>query len=146
MREFIAAAKPELLEDADIIEFDHEGTLVRFFEPKTAHLGIMMSMTARRITPSTAGQFIALMFEMMDQETETYFQQRLMDRRDSFDLDGENGLMAVFEGLVEEWSARPTKEPSDFQPPQRRTGNKSTATSRVKAPTSSNSRSRATSR
>ena len=146
MREFIAAAKPELLEDTDVIEFEHEGTLVTFFEPKTAHLGIMMSMTARRITPSTAGQFIALMFEMMDQETETYFQNRLMDRKDSFDLAGDNGLMAVFEALVEEWSARPTKEPSDYQPPQRRTGSKSTATTRAKGSTSSTSRSRATSR
>lgn len=148
MREFVAAASKSAVEvdESDYIDFVHEGTEVRFYQPGTGQLAYMLAMVTGKMDVQAAGGFINLMFNMMDAETASYFRERLLDRTDGFELDGENGLLEIFEGLTEEWSARPTKEPSDFQPPQQVTGKKSTATTRVRASTSSNSRSRATSR
>ena len=146
MKEFIAAVKPELIDNPDDeIAFVHEGAEVLFYQPSTGQLAIMMGMGGRAMDVKVAGTFIELFFEMMDDDTQRHFRTRLMDRRDGFDLDSENGIFDIFEALVEEWSGNPTKKPTDFQPPRRATGRKSTATTRVKASTSSTSRSRATS-
>lgn len=148
MKDFIAAAGKSVVEvtDDDVIEFNHEDTPVRFYHPSTAQLSVLLGLASSRITARNGGTFMTLMFNLMDDDTRIYFESRLMDRHDAFDLDGENGLVDIFEHLAEEWSARPTKQPSDFQPPQRQTGKGSTATTRAKGSTSSSSRSRATSR
>lgn len=144
MREFVTAAKDTLgeVDEDSIITFKHDGRDVTFFEPSTGQQAIMLTMGRRDMDKKQAGQFIALFFEMMDEETERYFEGRLMDRRDTFDLDGEGGIMDIFEGLIEEWSGKDTKQPSDYQPPRRATGRASTGGTRAKASTSSRSRSR----
>jgi len=140
MKEFVTAAKDTFgeVDDDDKITFLHDGREVTFFTPSDGQLAIMLNMGGREMDPKMAGTFIQLWFSMMDDDTLRYFQSRLMDRNDrAFDLDSEGGVFDIFESLVEEWSARPTKQPSDFQPSQRATGRKSTATTRVKARTSS---------
>lgn len=148
MKEFYTAAKDTLgdVDEEDLITFKHDEKEVSFYQPSAGQLAIMMNVVnSSRRDPQIAGSFIQLFFSMMEDETLVYFQSRLMDRKDPFDLDGEGGLFEIFEGLTEEWSARPTKQPSDFQPARRATGPKSTGTTRVKASTSSTSRSRASS-
>jgi len=149
VKEFYTAAKDTLGEvtEDDLIVFKHDGTEVTFFQPSSGQLAIMANiMQGSRNDPTLAGNFIQLFFAMMEEEeTLPYFQNRLMDRKDAFDLDGDGGMFDIFKHLVEEWSARPTKQPSDYQPPRRATGSKSTAPTRVRASTSSPSRSRASS-
>lgn len=148
MKEFYTAAKDTLGEvsDDDLIVFKHDDTEVTFYQPSAGQLAIMLNVVnGAKLDPANAGVFIQLFFSMMDEETLRYFQARLMDRKDAFDLDGDGGLFEIFEFLTEEWSARPTKQPSDYQPPRRATGPKSTAPTRVRASTSSASRSRGSS-
>jgi hypothetical protein len=65
---------------------------------------------------------------------------RLMDRHDPF---GYRTLIAVMEGLTEEWSGNPTGSPSGSSRSQRRTGAKSTAARSSTASTSKKSSTRA---
>lgn len=148
MKEFYTAAKDTIGEGSedDLIVFLHDGEEVTFYQPSSGQLAIMLSIVeGTKLDPKNAGAFIQLFFEMMDDETQRYFRGRLMDRKDTFDLDSEGGMFEIFNHLSEEWSARPTKQPSDYQQSQRATGRKSTATTRVKASTSSGSRSRVSS-
>lgn len=149
MKEFYTAAKDTLGEttEDDLIVFRHDDKEVTFYQPSAGQLAIMSNiMSGNRNDPVLAANFIQLFFAMMEEEdTLPYFRNRLMDRKDTFDLDGDGGMFDIFAGLVEEWSGRPTKQPSDYQPPRRATGRKSTATTRAKASTSSTSRSRASS-
>lgn len=149
MKEFYTAAKDTIGEvsEEDLIVFKHDGTEVTFYQPSSGQLAIMSNiMQGSKTDPTLAGNFIQLFFAMMEEEdTLPYFRNRLMDRKDTFDIDTEGGMFEIFEELVGEWSARPTKQPSDYQPPRRATGSKSTASTRAKASTSSASRSRASS-
>lgn len=149
MKEFYTAAKDTLGEvnEDDYIVFKHDGTEVTFFQPSSGQMAIMLNiMNGNRNNPDLAANFIQLFFAMMEEEeTLPYFRNRLMDRKDTFDIETPGGMFDIFEHLAEEWSARPTKQPSDYQPPQRATGRKSTATTRVVASTSSTSRRRASS-
>lgn len=147
MREFVTAARDTFeAEPQSEITFKHDGREVTFFEPGSGQLVIMMGFGRGQIDHKQAATFIALFFSMMDDETVTYFQDRLMDAKDPFDIDSEGGIFDLWEGLVEQWSARPTREPSDYQPKRTSTGRASTASTRAKASTSSTSRSRASSR
>jgi hypothetical protein len=148
MKEFITAAKDDIgvVNEDEAITFKHDGREVTFYQPSTGQVAIMMAMSGRDMKGKEAGTFINLFFGMMEEDTARYFESRLMDRTDSFDLDSEGGIFDIWTELSEEWSARPTKEPADFQPPQRATGKRSTAPTRAKGSTSSRSRSTASSR
>ena len=149
MKEFVTAVREENAPAVDIddeIKFKHDGREVTFLKPSLGQLTIMMNMGRRDLDIKELGTFVALFFELMDDETQRHFQTRLMDRKDTFDLDGEGGIFEIWETLIEEWSGRPTKKPTDYVAPRRSTGGRSTGTSRAKGSTSSASRSRATSR
>lgn len=147
MREFVTAARDTFEQEPQSeITFKHDGREVTFYEPASGQLVIMMGFGRGEIDHRQAATFIALFFSMMDEETVTYFQDRLMDAKDPFDIDSEGGIFDLWEGLVEQWSARPTREPSDYQSTRKPTGRASTASARAKASTSSTSRSRASSR
>ena len=149
MKEFITAAADSIgnVDEEDVVEFLHDGRKVKFYKPSSGQAAIMMTMGGREMNVSAAGTFIQLFLELMDEDTRRYFSSRLLDRNDPFsNLKAEGGLFVIWEVLMEEWSARPTKQPSDFQPSRRATGRSSTASSRAKASTSSRSRSTASSR
>lgn len=147
MKEFFTAAKDTLgeVDPDDLIQFKHDGREVTFYKPSTGQLSIMLAMTTSDMGTREAGLFIQMFFEMADDETQRYFQTRLLDRADPFDLDSEGGIFDIWEELAGEWSGKATKQPSDYQPPRRATGTRSTASTRAKGSTSSRSRSRATS-
>lgn len=146
MKEFTTAAASEI-DEGELIEFKHDGRDVAFVSPTPAQASMMMLMISGDAKLETAGTFIHMWFEMMaDDETKRYFRSRLLDRNDPFELDNEGGVVEIFEYLVEEMTGNPTKQPSDYQPPQSKTGKGSTAGSSRRASTRSVSRSRATSR
>lgn len=147
MREFFTAAKEDLgeVDPSNQLTFLHDETEVTFNKPSTGQMALMLSMGNRKMTMDQMGTFIALFIELGDGPTQRYLQSRLLDASDSFDIESEGGIMDMFEALVEDWSARPTKQPSDFQKSRRRTGPASTAPTRAKASTSSRSRSTASS-
>jgi hypothetical protein len=147
VKEFVTAAKDSLgeVDEESKITFMHDGREVTFFEPSTGQQAIMLSMGGRTMDIRAMGTFIQLFFEMCDTETAKYLQSRLLDRNDPFDVGGEGGMMEIFEAITQEWSARPTREPSGSPSPRRATGRASTASTRAKASNSSTSRSRASS-
>lgn len=146
MREFLTAARDDFSpEDTDSVIMKHDGREVEFYEPSTAQAALLMQLGRAKADHNSVSAFMALMFEIMEEGTQTYFQNRLMDRLDPFDVDGEGGLFEIWSALSEHWSARPTQAPTDYQPSQRASGRASTASSRAKASTSSRSRSRASS-
>ena len=147
MKEFITAGKRDIgtYDEDEAIRFKHDDTECVFFQPSDTQLAIMLSMGRRDMGAREAGTFISLFFEMMDSDTQRYFETRMLDREDTFELGSDGGVMDIFEYLAGEWSARPTKQPSDYQPPRRATGRASTANTPAKALTSSRSRSRVSS-
>jgi hypothetical protein len=147
VKDFITAAKDDLGEvnEEDVISFKHDDREVVFFVPSTGQQAIMLSMGGRDMDPKVAGTFIHLFFEMMDDDTQRYFNTRLMDRNDPFDLDTEGGVFDIFDEITKEWSGKAKKRPSDFQKSQSTTGRASTGRTRARASTSSRSRSTASS-
>lgn len=149
MKEFLTAAQDDIgeVDENDVISFKHDGREVTFFVPSTGQQAIMLSMGGRDMGKgAAAGQFIHLFFEMMDEDTQRYFNTRLLDRQDTgFDLDTEGGVFDIFEYITEQWSGKAKKQPSDYQKSQSTTGRASTASTRAKASTSSRSRSRVSS-
>ena len=144
MKEFITAAV-EAAEDEEIT-FVHDGREVRFFVPSTGQQAMMLSMGGRDMDTKAAGMFIHLFFEMADDETQRYFQTRLLDREDTgFDLDTDGGIFDIFDYIASQWSPKASKQPADYQKSQSSTGTASKARSRAKASTSSTTRSRASS-
>lgn len=135
MREFYTAVKDDIgvVDETTQVRMMHDDTEIVFNRPRSGQLAMMMAMGGRKMNMEAAGGFIALFIELADKPTQRYFQTRLTDADDTFDLESEGGIFDLWEALTEEWSARPTKQPQDFQPPRRATGNTSTAPSRVRA-------------
>lgn len=148
MKEFVTAASEDIGEvnEEDVITFLHDGREVTFFVPSTGQQAIMLAMGRRDMDTRAAGTFISLFFEMADDETQRYLETRLMDREDkAFDLDTEGGLFDLFDYISSQWSPKAPKRPDDYRKSQSTTGTASKARTRVKASTSSTTRSRASS-
>lgn len=144
--EFTTAAREHSQEEDEAVTFPHDGTDVTFFKPTTDQFALIAAVSQSGKDDQAFGTFLALFFEMADAETQRYFRGRLFDRNDPFSIEGQGGVQEVMEGLIEHWSARPTKQPSDYQSPRSSTGKSSTARTRAKASTSSTSRRAASSR
>lgn len=148
MREFMTAVKEDFVPEGeeDALVFLHDGREVKFYEPSSGQLAIMSTIRASKDPgQKEARAVMSFFFGMMDEATADYFEERLMDRNDPFDLDSEGGITEIFEYLLEEWSGKASKQPSDYQQSPKQTGRSSTGNTRAKASTSSNSRSRASS-
>ena len=148
MKEFITAAADTLGEvnDEDVIEFKLDDRVCTFYTPSVGQQAIMLAMGRRdTMDPRAAGTFISLFFEMADDETQRHLETRLMDRRDTFDLDSEGGIFDIFDHISSQWSPKAPKRPADYQKSQSTTGRGSTAPTRARASTSSRSRSTASS-
>lgn len=135
MKEFFTVAKDDIgvVDESKQVRMMHDGNEIVFNEPSSGQLAIMMAMGGRKMSTQSAGNFIALFLELADPETQRYLENRLLDRDDNFGMEEPGGIFDLWEALTEEWSARPTKQPQDYQPPRRATGHSSTAPSRVRA-------------
>lgn len=149
MKEFVtAAADQEKVENGEPIKVKYDGKECTFFKPDDGQIAVMMGLVHsdkddEQVMMKRASTFIALFFEMMDDDTRVYFEDRLLTRSDPFGL---KAIIALFKNLVEDWSDRPTKRPAASRSSRRASGKSSTATTRAKASTSSRSRTRASSR
>lgn len=140
LKEFITAAREDFHpEDDESTTFTHDGREVTFYRPTTSQIALIAAYS-QASEFDMAGGYLATFFGLCEDDTRRYFYGRLMDRNDPFDIDGPGGVNEIMESLLEEWSGRPTKRPSDYQRPRSGTGTRSTATTRAKASTSSASR------
>ena len=108
------------------VQIEHDGRVITFVGPTTSELALIMSTDLASIgvqVSTTLNFFFGLIKDVRDVD---YFRRRLFDRTDSFSADG---IVDILMYLVEEWSARPTQQPSDSSPQQQPTGSTSTATS-----------------
>ena len=148
MKEFLTAAADDIgeVDEEDKIVFLHDGRELTFFVPSTGQQAIMLAMARRDSDHRAAGTFIQLFFEMADLDTQRYLETRLMDREDrAFDMDTEGGIFDIFDHISSEWSPKAPKQPADYQKSPSATGTASKATTRVRASSSSRTRSRVSS-
>lgn len=106
--------------------------------PREDQLGFVMArMTKRKAGYKEMATVINYVVDIFDEESADAIADRMMDDEDDFGLED---LIELFGDLVEAWSARPTKRPSDFTPSQKQGGKKSTARASARASTSQRSR------
>lgn len=136
MREFSTAGRRSepAFPDALPIEFKVDGDVFMAYPPTAGAMAIMLAAQAdsRDASESIAG-IIDFFDGMLDEEAQVVFRRRLLDRDDPFDFDMVNEIM---EGLIEEWSARPTKSPSASASSRADGGPRSTAKRPSRARTS----------
>ena len=84
-----------------------------FIEPNSKTLLLLMSIYAEKDSGNqmlALGNSINLMFNLLEtDEDKNYLKRRMFDPRDDF---GEEEISDIFRYLIEEWSGRPTEEPS----------------------------------
>jgi hypothetical protein len=108
------------------VAVDVDGREVTFVPPTTGQWAVTMAGGTDSSSPSDqVATQINFFFSMLDPKDVAYFKHRLFDREDPFDVDN---IADIITYLLEEWAARPTKQPSDYLPSQRSGGKKSTAT------------------
>jgi hypothetical protein len=128
LKEFTTAAKEagEGTVGGDPLTFTVDGEQWTAYPPTGGQLALVMAAQAEHssVVEKIAG-LVNFLDSILDEDAVASYRARLMDRDDPFDFDN---VEAIVEWLMEEWSARPTKQPSDYRPPQRRGGRRLTAT------------------
>jgi hypothetical protein len=118
-------------EDAEPLEFDLDGETFTAYPPTGGQLALVMASVGKHSQAVERVVAIIDFFDsLLDDEGQARIRERLMDRDDSFDLEN---VEAILDYLVKEWSARPTKRPSDYQQSRSRTTKSSTAKPRSRA-------------
>lgn len=104
--------------------FSVDGRECTAYRPGDGQLAVLMATTGRHSSQeeSIAG-IINFFASVLDDESHSYVVSRLLDRRDPF---GFAEIEDIMKGLVQEWSARPIKQPSDFASSQQTDGQNST--------------------
>lgn len=144
MKEFVTST--QAIEREGALTFTHDGREVTFYEPKAGQVAVMMATSTNK-TEEMVTIVTQFFFSVMDEDDIPYFRDRLMDPSDSFDFDSEGGVLDIYYYLMDEWSGKGEKQPSDYLPPspKKTSGRSSTGNTRAKASTSSRSRSTASS-
>jgi hypothetical protein len=130
IKSFVTAAKSAenraALNEALPIEVEIDDRKITFFPPDDGQFAIALAGTGDLVDNATmASTQINFFFSLIhDEKDHAHLRRRLFDWRDPF---GVENVADVIEYLMEEWSARPTKQPSDFLPSQSSAGKKSTA-------------------
>ena len=127
MKEFTTAVQ-EVEEDFDDepkgTVFGLDGIECRAFRPKDGQLAVLMASTGRHSTQNEQVAGIINFFaSVLDDDSQTYVINRLLDRKDPFGIEQVQDIM---EWLVAEWSGRPTRSSSASSQSQRTDGQKST--------------------
>jgi hypothetical protein len=119
-----------------VVEFDLDGTLLTARRPKTATFLALAEFSDGGNGWDQMHAVRTFMEESLEPESRTHVQDRLADPDDEFDLED---IVPIVNWMVTEFSTRPTSRPSGSPPPRKRTGKASTARSRSKASTPSDS-------
>ena len=113
MREFTTAVneKRRAEEAEDFIEFKIDGQAIKAYRPTPSQMAWAITATGRYTTlhDKIAG-VIDFFVGVLDENSRTYVVNRLLDRDDDF---GFEQVEEIIRFLTEEWSGRPTKQPSD---------------------------------
>jgi hypothetical protein len=126
MREFTTAAKESSRkqEGTEEYEFKVDGRTVKAYKPEPAQLAVTLARIGRHTTEqSKVAGIIDFFVGIMDEDSATYFTDRLLDRTDPFEIED---IQNILEYLVEEWSGNPTQSPSDSTGSPQNTGSTST--------------------
>jgi len=128
VREFTTAARrsaPSVIDGAEPIEFKVDGETYTAYPPSPGQLALLIAAQAKNREPEESiAAVIDFLDGILDEDAQAMFRRRLLDRNDPFDFDNVEQIM---EGLIEEWSARPTSPPSASASSQANGGRKSTA-------------------
>ena len=142
MKEFTTAAKaaaddPDAAE-AEVIRFKVDGRDIEMLPPSEGQVAILLAGASDlSSTPETVASAINFFMSLLrNREDITYFKRRLLSHDDNF---GADQVAEIVQWLVEEWTARPTKQPSDYMPSQQSGGARSTGQRRHRASTHSSS-------
>lgn len=127
LKEFVTAAQStdgnEVLGTPLRIKVD--GRKVGFLPATQGQIAILLAGTSDSAdTGDMVASSINFFFALLENRSDvSYFKKRLLDRADPFEADQISEIVAY---LVEEWSARPTKAPSDYMQSQSSGGQRST--------------------
>jgi hypothetical protein len=136
MREFTTAAK-EPVEDEVIVftvkrnpvadpDYVPEVKELQAYRPSDGQLAVLMASFGKGSdeVESVAGP-LNFFDSILDDDGRRYIMDRMLDPKDPF---GPGECAQIMEGLIEEWSGRPTQPPSGSTPSQPNGGQNSTPT------------------
>lgn len=126
MREFNTAVKEvtEPEEQEQGMPFAVDGVMCRAFRPSDGQLAVLMASTGRHSsTQEQIAGLINFFVAVLDEDSHTYIVNKLLDRKDPFGLEK---VQEIMEWMVEEWSGRPTQQPSASTPSPPSAGQNST--------------------
>lgn len=112
MREFVTSVSEAQAKEADedFIEFKIDEQVVKAYRPTPSQMAWAITATGRytSFSDKVAG-VIDFFVGVLDEESRVHVVNRLMDRSDPFDFEQ---VQDIIKFLVEEWSGRPTQQPS----------------------------------
>jgi hypothetical protein len=124
MKQFVTAATEQDADASEALEFDVDGVTCKCYRPTDGQLAILMASIGRTSTTEEGvGGVINFFASTLDDVSHQHLTARLLDRRDSFGLPQVQGII---KWMVEEWTARPTQEPSGSTSSPPSTGSGST--------------------
>lgn len=128
MKEFTTAVKAVAATGEGVVgEPIHakvDGREITFNPPTEGALAVLLAASAGLMPDmEAAANFINFFFSLVDDKDSRYLRQKLFSEEDPF---GMEEIKDITMWLIEEWSARPTKSPSDYMQSQRSGGQKST--------------------
>jgi len=127
-------AEPSAFEGAEPQPFEIDGEKFIAYPPTGAQLALAMAAQAQHATMTERMRgLIDFLDGILDEEGQTRFRERLLDRNDPFDM---NTVEAVILWLTEQWSALPTQQSSGSRASRRASGRRLTATPPSAAATS----------
>jgi hypothetical protein len=139
MKEFTTAAKAtegdvEAVVGEDLT-FLLDGDEYTAYAPTSGQLGMVMSSAGSGHVSATAA-VINFVFSVLGDRDAAHLRERMFDRTDPF---GVEQILEIFEYVIEEWTGRPIKQPSDFKPSHKSGGRKSTRAAAATVSTRSSS-------
>lgn len=104
--------------------------LCHAYPPAEGQVILFMTDTIgrHRSTEERLAAIVDFLVDVLDEESRAYIVGRLMARSDPFGL---ADIEPIVMWMLQEWGARPTKQPSDFAPSRKTGGQKSTPRTRV---------------
>jgi len=124
IKEFTTAAREAQAEDNTALPFVVDGHECIGYKPDAAQFAVLMASISRSNdwSQQIAG-VINFFASILDQPSHAYLTGRLLDRDDSFGIED---VQHIIEWMVEEWTGRPTRQPSDFMQSRQHGGQRST--------------------
>lgn len=132
VKQFTTAARKRAI-PVEWIEFEiveapeAEGDVARVItckavaEPSDGQIAFLMARQTQHVrTQEKVGALLNFFDSVLEDETQSYISDRLLDPEDEFGVDEIQDILGF---LMEEWSARPTKSSTASIPPPPPTGN-----------------------